>query len=95
MAAISDPRSSYRSVSTRIQPVSTGMVRRVARVTTPVRPIPPTVAQNRSGSCVGLTTWLSPSGVTSSADTTLAPNVPSRWWLLPWTSQARAPPTVT
>ena len=49
-------RSSARSVSTSIQLVSTGIIWIVARVTMPVRPIPPAVAQNRSGSDPGDTT---------------------------------------
>ena len=61
----------------------------------PVRPIPPTVAQNRSVSCVGDSSRIVPSASSNDIRTTLDPNDPSRWWFLPWMSLAMAPPTVT
>ena len=66
----------------------------VARVITPVRPMPPAVAQNRSGSDVGDTVTV-PVGVTSVISRTWEQKLPSRWWFLPWMSAAMAPPTVT
>ncbi len=45
-------------MSTVIHPDSTGIVRSVAGVTTPVRPIPPTVAQKSSGSWSGPIVWV-------------------------------------
>ena len=83
-------------MSTTMRLVSTGMARNEHAVTTPVRPMPPAVAQNASAP--------------SSAGPRCAPRRragrgrrrrrgPStsrrRWWFLPWTSAATAPPTVT
>ena len=63
-------------------------------MTTPVSPMPPTVAQNRSGSWVGLTVT-APVGVTRRISSTWRANVPSTWWFFPCTSAAIAPPKVT
>ena len=60
----------------------------------PVRPIPPAVAQKRSGSDAGDTVWV-PVGVTRVSSTTWEQKLPSTWWFLPWMSAAMAPPTVT
>jgi len=68
--------------------------RSTADVTMPVEPHPPAVAQNRSGSTSGPTV-LAPVGVTRRSEATCSQNAPSRWWFLPWTSAAMAPPTVT
>ena len=89
-------RSGARSVSTRIHEVSIGRSRMVASAIRPVSPMPPAVAQNRSGSSVGRSRSSVPrAGVSSTMDSTWAVKVPSRWWFLPWTSEAMAPPTVT
>ncbi len=61
----------------------------------PVRPIPPTVAQNSSGRSSGEVSTIEPSARSSRRPSTLDPNEPSRWWFLPWMSLAMAPPTVT
>ena len=61
----------------------------------PVRPIPPIVAHHRSGSDAAVITRTLPSASSISISLTWAPNVPSTWWPLPWTSLAIAPPTVT
>ena len=60
----------------------------------PVRPIPPAVAQKRSGSESGVTVWV-PVGVTRVIEVTCEQKLPSTWWFLPWMSAAIAPPTVT
>ena len=62
---------------------------------TPVRPIPPTVAQNSSGRTSGDVSTIDPSASSSRSRSTLEPNEPSTWWFLPWMSLAMAPPTVT
>src|SRR6266545_3227771 len=94
--AIRPPRSSVRSVSTRKYAVSTGFSRIVAPSTTPVSPIPPTVAQNRSASVPdGCSVRTTPSAPSRSSDSRWLPNEPSMWWFLPCTSAAIAPPTVT
>ena len=62
----------------------------------PVRPLPPTVAQNSVGSGSPGVRWrTSPSAVSSSIERTWLPKLPALWWFLPWMSQAIAPPTVT
>ena len=66
----------------------------VASVITPVSPMPPAVAQNRSGSDPGDTRNV-PVGVTRVNDVTWEQKLPSTWWFLPWMSAAMAPPTVT
>ena len=63
-------------------------------MTTPVRPMPPAVAQNRSGSESGVSSTV-PVGVTRVIRVTWEQKAPSRWWFLPWMSAAIAPPTVT
>lgn len=82
-----------RSLSTCIHDVSTGISRMVADVNTPVSPMPPAVAQNRSGSRSGDTVKV-PVGVAISSSRTWRAKLPSRWWFFPWTSAAIAPPTV-
>ncbi len=64
-----------------------------AQVISPVRPSPPTVAWNSASS--GTQTIRSPLERRSSSRVTWAPNVPARWWFLPWMSFAMAPPTET
>ena len=75
--------------------LSTRSSRSVAETTTPVRPMPPAVASKSCGSPSGVTILTSPSGVSSSNARTWSQNEPSRWWFLPCTSAAMAPPTVT
>lgn len=70
-------RSRVRSVSTRMYAVCTGSSRNVAEVITPVRPSPPAVAQNTSGSSAGVTSSSSPVGVTRWNDATWAQKPPS------------------
>ncbi len=73
-----DIRSSSRVnrwLSTRIHDVSIGMSRRTALTTTPVRPIPPAVAQNSSGSRSGATV-ITPLGVTRVISTTCRAKLP-------------------
>jgi len=88
-----------RSVSTRIHALSTRRRSIAACVITPVRPSPPTVAQNSStvcGSCpVGESRRTVPVPSTRSSQRMCRPIAPSTWWFLPWTSAAIAPPTVT
>ena len=81
-------------VSTSTLSVSIFMSLKVTLVTMPVRPMPPMVAQNSSGSAVGETVT-APRGVTRRISSTWSPIEPSRWWFLPWTSAATAPPMVT
>ena len=64
-------------LSTSIHDVSIGISRRVAPTTTPVRPMPPAVAQNSSGSRSG-DTLVTPLGVTSDISTTCLAKLPSR-----------------
>ena len=92
--AMASSRSDARSVSTETKAVSIGISRNVASVTTPVRPIPPAVVQNSSGSSSGPTSC-TPFGVRSVMRSTWLAKLPSTWWFLPWMSAARAPPTVT
>ena len=61
----------------------------------PVSPIPPVVASKSGASEARVTSRSSPPGSASVNASTCAPNEPSTWWLLPWTSDAIAPPTVT
>ena len=72
-----------------------GRRRRVAQVMRPVRPRPPMVAANQSGSCVGEQRRREPSERTSSNWVMWQPKVPATWWFLPWMSLAMAPPRVT
>ena len=58
----------------------------------PVSPIPPAVAQKTSGFSVGVTVRTSPDPVRRVSECTWLPKVPSTWWLLPWMSDAIAPP---
>jgi hypothetical protein len=60
----------------------------------PVSPMPPAVAQNSSGSSLGVTSW-TPAGVARVSDVTWDAKLPSAWWFLPCTSAAMAPPTDT
>jgi hypothetical protein len=92
---ISESRSGVRSVSTMICHVSIGFMATRARRITPVRPMPPAVAQNRSGSCCGPTRWTWPSAVSRSSQRTCCEKLPAMWWFSPWMSAAMAPPTVT
>ena len=94
MAAIRSPSRENLRVATHIHDVSSGIRRKVARTTTPVRPMPPAVAQNSSGSASG-DTVSTPVGVTMVISTTCRAKLPSRWWFLPCTSAAMAPPTET
>ena len=66
-----------------------------AQVIRPVNPRPPMVAANNSGRSVGPQSSRSPELRTSSRRVTWCPKVPARWWFLPCTSLAMAPPTVT
>lgn len=76
--------------------VSVGVISIVARRMMPVRPLPPTVAQNRSESGPAGVRWrTSPLAVSSSIERTWLPKLPALWWFLPWMSQPIAPPTVT
>src|SRR5207253_2224594 len=64
-----------------------------AQVINPVSPSPPSVAwKSRSSGPISLAC---PSERSSSRRRTCAPNVPARWWFLPWMSLAIAPPTDT
>ena len=74
---------------------STRRRRSVARSTTPVRPSPPIVAANIGPFSVGEQFMRVPSLRASSKDSRWRPKVPARWWFLPCTSLAMAPPTVT
>ena len=62
---------------------------------TPVRPMPPAVAQNTAGLPAGVTRTSSPPGSSRSSQRTCRAKLPARWWFLPCTSAAIAPPTVT
>ena len=84
-----------RRVSTDIRLVSIGIRRNVASRMIPVSPMPPTVAQNRSGSRSGPTSTTVVSASIIRIRRTWLPNDPSRWWFLPWMSLAIAPPIVT
>ena len=76
--------------------VSVGVISTVARMMIPVRPLPPTVAQNSSLSGPsGVSRRISPSAVSRSIDRTWLPKLPALWWFLPWMSHAMAPPMVT
>ena len=83
-----------RWVSTIIADVSIRRRRIVTSVMTPVRPIPPAVAQNRSASLVGESSN-TPLGACKVIRSTWCAMLPSRWWFLPWMSAAIAPPIVT
>ena len=61
----------------------------------PVSPIPPAVAQKSSGSPSGVTVTGSPPGSSRSKALTWLAKDPARWWFLPCTSAAIAPPIVT
>ena len=61
----------------------------------PVKPRPPTVAQNSSGLSVGVRVVTSPPLSWIVMAWTWAPQVPSVWWFFPWMSDPIAPPTVT
>ena len=76
--------------------VSVGVISMVARRMMPVRPLPPTVAQNSGavGPC-GVIVWTCPSAVSSSMERTWLPKLPALWWFFPWMSQPIAPPMVT
>ena len=71
-----------------------GIIWSVAVVTTPVRPMPPAVAQKRAGSDEADRVTV-PVGVTNVISRTWEQKLPSTWWFLPWMSAAMAPPTVT
>ncbi len=66
----------------------------VASIITPVRPMPPAVAQNRSGSESAESAAV-PVGVARVIEVTWEQKLPSTWWFFPWISAAMAPPTVT
>ena len=95
MRSITSSRSLARSVSTLMSELVMGIRSNVASTMTPVSPMPPTVAQNRSGSLSGDRTTSSPRPSMSVMRDTCDPNVPSTWWFLPCTSAAMEPPTVT
>ncbi len=84
-----------RSVSMSRRLVSIGLHWNVAARTKPVRPIPPAVAQNSSGSTWRDTVTSEPSGRARSRLMRLSNHEPDTWWFLPWMSAATAPPTVT
>ena len=69
--------------------------RKLADRMTPVSPMPPMVARKSPAFSVALHRRSSPFASASVSDSTWLPNVPSRWWFLPWTSAAIMPPTVT
>ncbi len=79
MLAMSWSRSAQRSSSARIIEVSTGMRSNVASRITPVRPMPPVVAQKISGVSVGVTVRMSPLPVRRVSECTWLPKVPSTW----------------
>ena len=87
--------SAVRTVSTLTREVATRLSWITARTMSPVRPMPPAVAQNSSGSDRPVTVRSSPPGSTMSADRTCRAKLPATWWFLPCTSAAMAPPTVT
>src|SRR3954451_14519770 len=95
MRSMTSSRSRARSVSTSMRSLSTRASRTVISDTMPVRPMPPAVAANSSGSAARVTVRRSPSGATSPKASTCAEKAPSAWWFLPWTSAASAPPSVT
>ena len=95
MRSITSSRSVARSVSTLMSELVIGIRSKVASTMTPVSPMPPTVAQKRSGSVSGLSVTRSPRPSTTVMRETCDPKVPSTWWFLPCTSAAMAPPTVT
>ena len=67
-----------------------------ARVTTPVRPMPPAVAQNSSGSSSGVSgPDLAVGGEQVQGPHMAGLKEPALWWFLPWMSAPIAPPTVT
>ena len=86
------------TVSTLTRELPTRLRLMVALVMKPVRPMPPTVAQNSSGSASRVTVcglaW-SACGKRMSKLMTWLANDPATWWFLPCTSAAIAPPTVT
>ena len=88
-------RSGTRSVSTDSSAPVTARRRIRAQRITPVSPMPPTVAANRSRSLPGSSSSTSPPEVSSPSASTWAPKVPVLPWFLPWMSAAIAPPTVT
>jgi hypothetical protein len=87
--------SAVRTVSTLTREVPTRLSCTVARTISPVRPMPPAVAQKRPGSDWLVTVRGSPLGSTRSTDRTCRAKLPATWWFLPCTSAAIAPPTVT
>jgi hypothetical protein len=66
----------------------------VASRIVPVRPMPPTVAQNSSGRDSGVSVRLVPSGCARTSERTWRPKLPPTWWSFPWMSAAMAPPIV-
>ena len=95
MVSSSVLRSAVRRARTRISADGTATVRIVTEVTTPVSPMPPTVAQKAAGSRSGPRVRTSPHPSTRSRECTHCPKLPSTWWFLPCTSAATAPPTET
>ena len=88
------------SVSARKKAVSVRVMAIHTLRITPVRPLPPTVAQKRvpCGSSEvppGSRVRIRPSATSSSMRMTWLPNDPAEWWFLPWMSWPIAPPTVT
>jgi hypothetical protein len=67
----------------------------VASSTTPVRPMPPKVAQNSDGRSLRLVCTSSPLASSIRMLCTQALKQPCTWWAFPCTSLAMAPPTVT
>ena len=71
--------SAVRKVSTRTREVATRLSCTVARTMSPVRPMPPAVAQNSEGSAPGVTVRSSPLGRSSSNDGTCRAKLPATW----------------
>ena len=77
-----------------------GISEKVASTITPVNPIPPMVAQNwffiSTGSLLFEESFLKlPIPSISKISLMWLPKLPFKWWFLPWTSEAIAPPIVT
>ncbi len=87
--------SSMRSLSMTIHGDGTRISGNSTSRMWPVRPMPPTVARNRSGSTSREHSRMRPSATRMRSARTWLPKQPARWWFLPWTSAATIPPRVT
>ena len=71
--------SAVRTVSTRTREVPTRFSWTTARTMSPVRPMPPMVAQNSTGSDRSVTVRSSPPGSRMSKDRTCLAKLPATW----------------